>query len=164
MHSAHADQTTTPDSAPPPTEYVLTFACEDRPGIVHAVTGAAVENGRTITESRTFQSGSTHRSHLRLEIRAPGTNEQLQSAIALVVERCEVDHRVDTVGRPGRSLILAAKAKHCVDALLFQSESGTLSIAVPLILVKHDTVGRLAEYHSVPFEPRSTKDSRDKAA
>src|SRR5699024_7366499 len=136
MHSAHADQTTTPDSAPPQTEYVLTFVCEDRPGIVHAVTGAVVEIGGKITESRQFESGSTHRFYLRLPILAPVTIAQLESAIAPVVERCETDHRGATVGRPRR----------------------------PLILANHDTMGRLAEYHSVPFEHRPIKDSRDKAA
>src|SRR5690625_5057877 len=132
MHAALSEQTTVPDSAPAQTEYVLTFVCEDRPGIVHAVTGAIVESGGNITESRQFESGSTHRFYMRLQILAPVTVAQLETAIAPVVERFEMDHRVDTVGRPRRTLILASKAKHCVNDLLFQIESGTLPIEVPL--------------------------------
>src|SRR5699024_12503783 len=105
MHSAHADQTTTPDSAPPQTEYVLTFVCEDRPGIVHAVTGAVVEIGGNITGSRQFESGSTHRFYLRLQILAPHTIEQLESAIAPRVERFEMAHRGETVRRPPRPMV-----------------------------------------------------------
>ena len=164
MHAALSEQTTVPDSAPAQTEYVLTFVCEDRPGIVHAVTGAIVESGGNITESRQFESGSTHRFYMRLQILAPVTVAQLETAIAPVVERFEMDHRVDTVGRPRRTLILASKAKHCVNDLLFQVESGALPIEVPLILANHDTMGPLAEYHSVPFEHRPIKDAQDKAA
>ena len=164
MHAALSEQTTVPDSAPAQTEYVLTFVCEDRPGIVHAVTGAIVESGGNITESRQFESGSTHRFYMRLQILAPVTVEQLETALAPVVERFEMDHRVDTVGRPRRTLILASKAKHCVNDLLFQVESGALPIQVPLILANHDTMGRLAEYHSVPFEHRPIKGAQDKAA
>src|SRR5690625_5651918 len=120
MHSAHADQTTTPDSAPPQTEYVLTFVCEDRPGIVHAVTGAVVEVGGNITESRQFESGLTHRFYLRLQVSTGASAQELEDALAPVVRRFDMEHRIDEVGRPVRTLILGSTAKHCVTDLLFQ--------------------------------------------
>ena len=164
MHAASVDQTAMPSSAPPQTEYVLTFVCEDRPGIVHAVTGAIVEIGGNITESRQFESGVSHRFYMRLQILAPVTLEELEAALAPVVGRFDIEHRVDTVARPRRTLILASKAKHCVNDLLFQVEAGNLPIDVPLILANHDSVGRLAEFHSVPFEHRPIKGAQDKAA
>ena len=114
MHAALSEQTTVPDSAPAQTEYVLTFVCEDRPGIVHAVTGAIVEAGGNITESRQFESGSTHRFYMRLQILAPVTVAQLETAIAPVVEqwasqyagrlrvaKMDVDANPETPGRYG---------------------------------------------------------------
>src|SRR5690625_7780407 len=101
MHALLSEQPTTPDSAPAQTEYVLTFVCEDRPGIVHAITGAIVEAGGNITESRQFESGSTHRFYMRLQILAPVTVEQLETALAPVVERFEMRSEERRVGKGG---------------------------------------------------------------
>jgi len=41
--------------------WVLTFVCPDRPGIVHAISGAVVEIGGNITESKQYTSLDTGR-------------------------------------------------------------------------------------------------------
>ncbi|MGP9537022.1 formyltetrahydrofolate deformylase [Brachybacterium sp. AOP43-C2-M15] len=157
-----------PQNPPEPSsaqhEYVLTVVCADAPGIVHAVTGAIVEVGGNITESRQFESGTTHRFYLRLQVSTSASVEELESALAPAVARFALEHRIDVVGRPLRTLILGSTAKHCVNDLLFQVEAGHLPIEVPLILANHPTLERLAGFHSVPFEHLPTKGEGAKAA
>ena len=147
-----------------PHRYVLTFVCEDRPGIVRAVTAALLAAGGHITESRQFGSGDSHRFYLRVEIATAASIDTVSAALAPVVERFDIEHRIDVVGRPVRTLVLASKATHCVNDLLYQVETGHLPIEVPLVLANHDANARLAEYHGVPFEHRPISSPEDKAA
>ncbi|WP_193104477.1 formyltetrahydrofolate deformylase [Brachybacterium sp. FME24] len=153
-----------PSAPAPAVEYVLTFVCEDRPGIVHAVTGAIVEVGGNITESRQFESGSSHRFYMRLQLSTTATADEVTAALAPVLARFGIEHRLDLVGRPLRTLVLGSRAKHCVNDLLFQIDSGHLPIEVPLILANHPTLEPLADFHQVPFEHLPTKTAGEKAA
>src|SRR5699024_709775 len=78
--------------------------------------------------------------------------------------RYGMEHRIDEVGRPVRTLILGSTAKHCVNDLLFQVDSGQLPIEVPLILSNHPTLEKPAGFYDVPFEHRTTKGEGAKAA
>ncbi|TPX00771.1 ACT domain-containing protein, partial [Schumannella luteola] len=46
-------------TASPATHWILTLVCDDRPGIVHAISGAVVEARGNITESQQFSSDDT---------------------------------------------------------------------------------------------------------
>ncbi|MFQ6484077.1 formyltetrahydrofolate deformylase [Brachybacterium epidermidis] len=143
---------------------VLTLVCHDRPGIVHAVTGAVVATGGNITESQQFASASTGRFYMRLQIDTPAAPEQFELELQPVIDRYDIDHVLDVAGRPLRTLLLASTAKHCVSDLLFQVDAGNLALEVPLILANHDTLAPLAGFYGVPFEHLPIKGSEQKAA
>ncbi|MGO1286207.1 MAG: formyltetrahydrofolate deformylase [Brachybacterium sp.] len=164
MSSAIPLSQTPPESSSALNEFVLTVVCADAPGIVHAVTGAIVEIGGNISESRQFESGTTHRFYLRLQVLTPATLEEFETALAPAVEQFGLEHSIDVVGRPLRTLVLGSTAKHCVNDLLFQVDSGNLPIEVPLILANHPTLERLADFYEVPFEHLPTKGEGAKAA
>jgi len=164
MSSANPLPQTSPEPAAAPNEFVLTVVCADAPGIVHAVTGALVEVGGNITESRQFESGTTHRFYLRLQVSTLASAAELEAALAPAVERFGMEHRIDEVGRPVRTLVLGSTAKHCVNDLLFQVESGHLPVQVPLMLANHPTLEALAGFYGVPFEHLPTKGEGAKEA
>ncbi|MCT1384918.1 formyltetrahydrofolate deformylase [Brachybacterium sp. p3-SID1565] len=143
---------------------VLTLVCHDRPGIVHAVTGAVVATGGNITESQQFASASTGRFYMRLQIDTPAAPEQFERELQPVIDRYDIEHVLDVAGRPLRTLLLASTAKHCVSDLLFQVDAGNLALEVPLILANHDTLAPLAGFYGVPFEHLPIKGSEQKAA
>ena len=143
---------------------VLTLVCHDRPGIVHAVTGAVVATGGNITESQQFASASTGRFYMRLQIDTPAAPEQFELELQPVIDRYDIEHVLDLAGRPLRTLLLASTAKHCVSDLLFQVDAGNLALEVPLILANHDTLAPLAGFYGVPFEHLPIKGSEQKAA
>jgi formyltetrahydrofolate deformylase len=143
---------------------VLTFVCDDQPGIVHAVSGAVVAAGGNITESQQFSSDDTGRFFMRLQVETPSGRDEFESALAPVVARYDMDHRIDVVGRPLRTLVLATTAAHCLNDLLFRQRAAQLSIDIPLVLSNHDNLASLAEFYGVPFESMSVTDVQSKAA
>jgi formyltetrahydrofolate deformylase len=144
--------------------WVLTFVCDDRPGIVHAVSGAVVTAGGNITESQQFSSDDTGRFFMRLQVETPTGRDEFETALAPVVARYDMEHRIDVVGRPLRTLVLATTAAHCVNDLLFRQRAGQLSIDIPLVLSNHSNLAGLAEFYGVPFESMSVTDAESKAA
>jgi formyltetrahydrofolate deformylase len=148
----------------PDAHWVLTFVCADRPGIVHALSGAVVAAGGNITESQQFSSEDTGRFFLRMQVESPSTAQQLAAHLAPVAHRFEADWHVDRVGRPARTLVLVSTAGHCLNDLLFRQHSGQLAIEIPLVLGNHAALEGLAGFYGVPFEHRAVSSSETKAA
>lgn len=152
----------------PDTQWVLTLSCIDGPGIVHAISGAIVAAGGNIAESQQFASADTGRFFMRLQVEAvaqPETfDERFRGSLAPVTERYNMSWRLERVGRPVRTLILASTATHCVNDLLYRTRAGQLPIEVPLVLSNHETVQDIAEFYSVPFEHRAVTGPEEKAA
>lgn len=144
--------------------WVLTFVCDDQPGIVHAVSGAVVASGGNITESQQFSSADTGRFFMRLQVEAPTEREAFQDAFTPIVERYSMVWNLDEVGRPLRTLVLGSTAAHCVNDLLFRQRAGQLPIEIPLVLSNHGVLGDLAQFYGVPFEHLPVSDPASKAA
>ena len=69
------------------THWVLTFVCPDRPGIVHALSGAVVAAEGNITESQQFSSDDTGRFFLRMQVESPSDARQLAAHVSPVAQR-----------------------------------------------------------------------------
>jgi formyltetrahydrofolate deformylase len=141
-----------PSEVAGPTHWVLTLVCDDRPGIVHAITGAVVEADGNITESQQFSSHDTQQFFMRLQVESTASRAEFASALAPVIERYSMTWNLDVVGRPLRTLVLVSTAAHCLNDLMFRARSGQLPVHVPLVLGNHDTLHSLAKFYGVPFE------------
>ena len=147
-----------------PTHWTLTLVCPDRPGIVHAVSGAVVAARGNITESQQFSSADTDMFFMRLQVLAPVTRDAFERALAPVAERYGMRVRLDVVGRPLRTLVLVSTAAHCLNDLLFRQRAGQLPIEIPLVLSNHADLAELAAFYSVPFEHRAIGSPADREA
>ncbi|MBM7411754.1 formyltetrahydrofolate deformylase [Clavibacter michiganensis] len=147
-----------------PPHRVLSFSCDDRPGIVHAIAGAIVEAGGDITESQQFSSADTGRFFMRLQIQSGADDDRLADALAAVVERYDATWHLDEVGRPLRTLVLGSTAEHCVNDLLFRQRAGQLPVEIPLVLSNHGRLADLAGFYGVPFEHVPVADDASKRA
>ena len=145
------------------THWVLTLVCKDRPGIVHAISGAIVEASGNITESHQFTSEDTGRFFMRLQIESPATREDLESQIAPVTKEFGMDWELDVVGRKMKTLVLVSKAAHCLNDLLFRQRSGQLPILIPKVMANHDSLGELATFYGIDFESQAITSPTDKA-
>jgi formyltetrahydrofolate deformylase len=144
--------------------WIVTLVCSDRPGIVHAVTGAIVEAQGNITELQQFSGLESGRFFLRLQTETAADHDQLLAALQPVIDRYGMECRIDRVGRPLRTLVLVSKAAHCLNDLLFRQRAGQLPVEIPLVLGNHPDLGELASFYGVPFESRPVTDPQEKAA
>jgi len=140
----------TPVTASEP-HWVITLRCADRPGIVHAVSGAIVAAGGNITESMQYYSSDTETFFMRVQV-ALAVRADLEAELESVRDLLDAQIEVDEVGRPMRTLILVSKAGHVLNDLLFAHRSGSLGVDVRLILGNHDELAPLAAFYGVPFE------------
>ena len=142
---------------------MVTFVCDDKPGIVHAVSGAIVEAKGNITESQQFSSEDTGRFFMRVQVETTSDYASFQAALAPVIERYDMTAEINTVGRPLRTLILASSAGHCLTDLLVRQRDGHLTIDIPQVLSNHDALEPVAQFYGVPFRALPITDQASKA-
>ncbi len=142
---------------------MVTFVCDDKPGIVHAVSGAIVEAKGNITESQQFSSEDTGRFFMRVQVETTSDYDSFQAALAPVIERYDMTAEINTVGRPLRTLILASSAGHCLTDLLVRQRDGHLTIDIPQVLSNHDALEPIAQFYGVPFRALPITDQASKA-
>jgi len=147
-----------------PFHFVVTFVCDDRPGIVHAVSGAIVEAHGNITESQQFSSEDTGRFFMRLQVETTADYDAFHQALAPVIERYGMTAEINTVGRPLRTLVLTSTAGHCLTDLLVRQRDGHLTIDIPQVLSNHDALESVAQFYGVPFQVLPITDQASKAA
>lgn len=131
--------------------YTLTLSCADRPGIVHAVSGALAGAGGNITESQQYGSPDSGTFFMRVDFTAPGTYDGVRSLLAPVAGQFGMDWELHRAGVPVRTLIMASKDGHCLNDLLFQQRAGNLPIEIPAIVSNHRDLAGLAEFYGIPF-------------
>ena len=133
--------------------WVLSFRCDDRQGIVHAVAGAIAAAQGNITELQQFTS-STGRFFMRVQVQSGFDRSVFEAALSPIVQDLAAAWELDYVGRRRRTLILASKAGHCVNDLLYRQRNGGLPIAVAKIMANHPDLEDLASFYGVPFSSR----------
>jgi formyltetrahydrofolate deformylase len=148
----------------PSSHFIVTIVCQDRPGIVHAISGAIVHSEGNITESQQFSSDDTGRFFMRLQVETSSSYDDFVAALQPVAETYDMSIDVNTVGRPLRTLVLATKASHCVTDLLVRQRDGHLNITIPLIMANHDTLRPIADFYGVPMSTLPIGSDADKAA
>ncbi len=145
-------------------DFILTLSCRDRPGIVHAVSGQLYEAGCNIIDSQQFGDLPTHENEhclhatglffMRVHFAAPASIANLEALHALfdpVRERFEMDLALHALARKPRLLLMASREGHCLNDLLFRSQSGQLHAEVEAIVSNHPDFGPLAASYGVPF-------------
>ena len=132
--------------------YVITLACPDRPGIVHAITGALLAAGGNIIESQQYGSPETGTFFLRFEAETAAGRSSLEERLAPVRDAFEMRLEVHPSEAPLRTLIMCSTAEHALNELLFQRRTGSLPIDIPVVVSNHDALRPLADFHEVPFE------------
>lgn len=133
-------------------DFVLTFSCTDRIGIVHAISGFLSSHGCNIRDSAQFSDSRVGKLFMRVSFHAPGLSlEDIQSAFSPVGTSFGMSWEFHDCNSKPRLLIMVSKAGHCLNDLLFRYATGTLEVAIPLIVSNHRDFHRLAASYDIPF-------------
>jgi formyltetrahydrofolate deformylase len=144
--------------------WVLTFICPDRPGIVHAISGAVVEAGGNITESQQYTSDDTGRFFMRLQIEADITKADFEKRFEAIANKYQMEYVLDFVGRPMKTVVLVSKAGHALNDLMFRQRSGSLLIEISKVFGNHADLAALAQFFEIDFEHHQIASTADKLA
>ncbi len=143
-----------PAATAPPSDaqhLVLTLSCPDRPGIVHAVSGALARRGGNITESQQFGDPETGLFFMRVTVLTRVPRSELEADLAELAGTYDMCWSLDAVDRPVRTLLMVSKEAHCLSDLLFRATSQGLPIDVVGVVGNHEVLRSVAEFYGVPF-------------
>jgi formyltetrahydrofolate deformylase len=140
-------------TTPAASSFVLTLTCTDRPGIVHAVTGALAGEGGNITEAQQFNDASTGLFFMRVQFDAPGRPlGQLEASLDALRERFGATHwALAPAGRRMRCAVLVSQFGHCLNDLLFRWRSGALRLDLACVVSNHRDFEGLVASYGLPF-------------
>ena len=144
--------------------WVLTFVCPDRPGIVHAISGAVVNAGGNITESQQFTSEDTGRFFMRLQIEADVSKSDFERQIEQIIGEYQLEYVLDFVGRPMNAVVLVSKAGHCLNDILYRQHSGQLPIEIAGVFGNHSDLEGMASFYKKEFHHLAIDSEADKVA
>lgn len=144
--------------------WVLTLVCEDRPGIVHAISGAIVAANGNITESHQYTSLDTGRFFMRLQVESAIGRPEFEAAIKPIASSFSMQFTLDNVGRKMKTLVLVSKAGHCLNDMLFRQRSGQLPVEIETVFGNHADLATLAEFYGVAFEEHPIRGDEEKIA
>lgn len=133
--------------------FVLTLSCEDKPGIVAAVTTELADLGANIAESDQFWDQVSNRFFMRIAILAPEGigKDKVQKAIEPVISRFDMKTSIaDWSARP-KIIIMVSKFDHAMLHLLYQIRVGWMDADVVAIVSNHADSKRTAEIEGVPY-------------
>ncbi|MDQ4054869.1 MAG: formyltetrahydrofolate deformylase [Actinomycetota bacterium] len=140
----------------PAGDFVLILSCQDRPGIVHAVSGFLVEHGGNILESQQFNDQLVDRFFMRIDFVVDGSGgavdaDTLRAAFEPVARKFGMEYELWDAAAPYRTLIMVSKHLHCLNDLLFRASTRSLQIEIPLVVSNHPDAEQLVRSHGIEF-------------
>lgn len=143
--------------------YILKVNCEDKPGIVAAVTTALASRGANIVESNQFWDRQTNQFFLRIAFSAPETvnRDALELALKPSVDRFDIKTKIEDLSRRPKIIIMVSRFDHAMLHLLYQIKVGWLNAEVVAIVSNHEDARRAAEHEGIPYyEWKVTKENK----
>lgn len=137
-------------------QYVLTFGCPDRVGIVARLAEFLAERGCTITEASYFLDPHTDWFFTRQAVRADSvteTVEQLRAEFAPVAAEFgeSVQWKLWDTAEVKRAVLLVSRQGHCLRDLLGRVAQGDYPMDVVAVVGNHENLREVAESHGIPF-------------
>jgi len=133
----------------------LLVSCDDRPGIVAAISTLLFERGANIVHSDQHSTElSGGQFYLRVEFELPGLiqrTDELERAFAPIAERYDMEWRIAVAAQRKRLAIFVSREDHCLLELLWQRRSGDLQAEIALVIGNHEALAETVAPWGVPF-------------
>ena len=135
----------------------LLITCEDKPGIVQAVSSFLYHQGANITaldQYATAAQGGRYFMRVEFELdNLQSRKENLTQTFASnVAERYEMQWRLALVSDVKKVGILVSKVDHALLELLWRHARGGLPCEIMKVVSNHDTLRESVENFGIPFE------------
>lgn len=147
-------------------DHVVTFACPQRRGIVHALTGVLVEHGGDIIELKQFDDPLTDHffSRIRFSLREGTDLERVRADFAALSDEFDAAWSFRPTEQKQRVLVMVSKFGHCLNDLLYRARMGELNAEIVAVVSNHPDHRQTVEWHGIPFfHVPVTKDTKPEA-
>ncbi|MFO0877182.1 MAG: formyltetrahydrofolate deformylase [Gemmataceae bacterium] len=134
---------------------ILRVRCEDRTGIIAALSDFVFRNGGNILDLDQHTEGETGRFFMRLVWsleRFTLDADGIRLAMQVFARSLGLHWELDFSSRRDRVAIFCSKEGHCLYDLLLRQRLGELAGDVVLVVSNHPDMRPAAEYFGLPFE------------
>lgn len=118
-------------------DYILTLSCQDRPGLVAAVSALLFAQGGNILEAQQFDDRETGLFFMRVVFATDQSRATLEAAIGNLADQYQMSCRLRAAQERQKVLILVSKFDHCLGDLLYRTRIGELNMEVVGIASNH---------------------------
>jgi len=137
-----------------PVNYLFTFHCPDRLGILAKVSSLLFEQGAFVTESFHYGDPQTETFFARMVfgdqmLKAPVS--ALHTMLSELARELNMTFSLRRADYRPKVLIAVSKYDHCLNLLLTKWRAGALAIDIVGVVSNHKECRSLVEWHGIPF-------------
>ena len=134
-------------------DFVLLLSCVDRKGLVAAIANSIASQDCNIVQNSQFGDAATGRFFMRLSFAAPAglTIAAFREAFMPVATAYNLSWDVHDLNVKQRAIVMVSKGGHCLNDLLYRTNTGYVPMTVTSIVSNHQTWKRRAEHEGIPF-------------
>ena len=150
--------------------YILTFSCQDSPGIVAQVSSRIFGSGGNILESHQFNDIENDLFFMRTTFRLADDTalDAFKTGFATIAAERGMDWQIHAGSERRKVLILASKSDHCLVDLLYRRRIGELVMDISGIISNHPRETYVGTdfgdipFHHLPITPatKATQEAR----
>lgn len=133
-------------------DYIFTFKCPDRLGILAKVTTLLWEQGCFVTDSQHYGDPETKAFFARMVFKATTSPiEQIESKVADLAAELEMAFKIRPLAYKPKILLAVSKYDHCLSVLLTKWRSDALPVEIVGVVSNHDDCRGLVEWYGIPY-------------
>src|SRR5260221_14131722 len=133
-------------------KFALTVCCQDRPGLVAALTGRLFDNGGNILEAEQYNDQESGQFFMRVVFGTEQPQVALQATFGELADKLQMKWQLRSADHCTRVLMLVSQFDHCLGDLLYRSRIGELNMEVVGIVSNHPReVMRISVIGDIPF-------------
>tara|TARA_R110002072_G_scaffold24651_3_gene83539 strand:+ start:232 stop:1071 length:840 start_codon:yes stop_codon:yes gene_type:complete len=133
--------------------YILRVNCEDKSGIVAAVSTCLSNAQCNIEESAQFNDNRSGRFFMRV-VYSPLTDQAHQNFCAnfeYVTKNFGMSWDVHDSKSPVKTIVMVSKEDHCLHDILYRWASENLQIDIAAVVSNHEDCRKITQDHGLPF-------------
>ncbi len=134
-------------------DFILTFVCPDRVGIVATIASTLAADDWTITESQQYADPDTLRFFMRVRFMAERdvSIDAMRALLEPALAAFDMDWELHDAAAPLRVVVMVSKQGHVLNNLLFRTREGQLPIEIVAVVSNHPDWRDVVEWHGIDF-------------
>jgi formyltetrahydrofolate deformylase len=137
-----------------PETVILLIHCEDRKGIVAAVSSFITENNGNIIYLDQHAELTEGVFFMRIEWELEGfaiPADEIYAVFAYIADTFKMKWEIHFSSNVPRMVIFVSKLPHCLDDILARNHAGEWKVQIPLIISNHEQLRPIAEKFDIDF-------------